>query len=241
MLLLSPVMALLVKLFEELFPFPFPDDQVKQVKESAIRSLIIIFSVIIIGSVYVVIFPYFSKYLSTLGITVEQSSIYILFTVIVIWAVLHHKESLPSIGITKVNLIKSCILGLLLGIVFCVLNQFLSKTNQGIQILSVESLIMFLQFIFVGFGEEIIFRGYLQSRLVAWLGLGKGLLITAIIFSFFHLPNHLIMSGMNFQSSLINCLRLIPISLLFGYIMIKTKNIVSGSILHTVIDWAIQL
>ncbi|WP_408628602.1 CPBP family glutamic-type intramembrane protease [Anaeromicropila herbilytica] len=36
--------------------------------------------------------------------------------------------------------------------------------------------IQYIEFIFVGFAEEIIYRGYFQTRLIAWFGTKKGCL-----------------------------------------------------------------
>lgn len=191
--------------------------------------------------VYALIVDNFLRSISELGILLIQSSFYFLLTAIVILAVLQKKESLQTIGITKINLIKSCILGILLGIIFFVVYRSLLKTNNIIYIISIASLISFIKYIIVGFSEEIIFRGYFQTRLIAWLGTTKGCLITAIIFSFYHLPVNLIFKGMDMQSAFLSCVNLIPLSLVLGYIMIKTKNIITVSILHTFIDWSQSL
>lgn len=143
-------------------------------------------------------------------------------------------------GITKSNLLKSGILGIFLGVIFFIIHQATSKANATVNILTIASLVSFIEFIFVGFAEEIIYRGYFQTRLIAWHGTTKGCLITAIIFSFCHLPVNIFFKGMDFQSAFFSCANLIPLSLMFGYIMIKTKNITTVAILHTFIDWTIN-
>jgi membrane protease YdiL (CAAX protease family) len=155
--------------------------------------------------------------------------------------VLYNKEGLQSIGITKLNLMKSCILGILLGIIVFIACQYPSTTdNPAVNIISVAALISFIEFLIVGFAEEIIFRGYLQTRLIAWQGTVKGCLLTAFIFSFWHLPHNLILAGMNLQDAFFNCIRIFLLSLMLGYIMIRTKNITSVAILHTFINWTVN-
>lgn len=240
MLLYIILIPLVVKFIAKVFPFTYPDYQFINVKKSAIQSLIIITVEIMISVVYILMVDNFIKKISELGILLLQSSFDFLLTAIVILAVLKKKESLQTIGITKLNLYKSCVLGILLGITFFVVYHGSLKTNNVINIISIASLISFIKFIFVGFAEEIIYRGYFQTRLIAWLGTTKGCLITAIIFSFYHLPVNIIFKGMDLQSAFISCASLIPLSLLFGYIMIKTKNITTVAILHTFIDWTIN-
>ncbi len=240
LMLLCLLFALFVKYYTNKFVFTTPEYQFNSVKKAAIRSMVIIAVVIIISVVYILIVDKFLRYLSGLDILLLQSSFYFLITAIVILYVLYKKESFQSIGISKLNMIKSCILGIILGVGFYIFYQLLSKTNKAVDIISTASLLSLINFIFIGFSEEIIFRGFLQIRLIAWLGTKKGSVITAIIFSFFHLPVNLVFKGMDLQEAFFQCVNLIPLSLLFSYIMIKTKNITSVTILHTLIDWTIN-
>lgn len=132
----------------------------------------------LLGLLYVLIVDNFIRKISGLGVLLLQSSFYFLLITIVILAVLQEKESLLSLGITRLNLIKSCILGILLGIITVfVVNFSTLKTGRTINIMTSASLISFVKYTIVGFSEEIIFRGYFQTRLTAWLGRYKGCLI----------------------------------------------------------------
>lgn len=231
--------VLLVRIITKYFPFQSQDYQFNNVKKSAFCSILIITAELMITLAYLIIidnyFGKISKYILLL-----RSCTCVLFTVIVLLVVLHEKESLQSIGITKENLLKSVILGVILGALFFTFYNIALANNKPINILTAASLNSFISFLFVGFEEEIVFRGYFQIRLISWLGTTKGLLITAIIFSFYHLPVNVFFKGMELQPALISCASIIPLSLMFGYIMIKTKNIAGVAILHTVIDWTIH-
>lgn len=232
--------ALLTRMITKFFPFDAQDYQLHNVKKSAIYSFFIIIAEIIISLVFILVIKNLINNIPDYGKILLQSFLYILLTVIVILVVLYERESLQSLGIMKLNLLKSSILGIFLGVIFFIVYQITSNSNGTVNILTVASLVSFIEFVFVGFAEEIIYRGYFQTRLIAWLGTNKGCLITAIIFSFYHLPVNIFFKGMDFQSALISCASLIPLSLLFGYIMIKTKNIATVAILHTFIDWTIN-
>jgi len=232
--------VLLIKIIAKFFPFHSQDYQFKNVKKSAIQSFLIIIAEIIMTLAYILVLDYFNNKIPAYGVFLLQAFFYILLTTIVILVVLYEKEGLQSLGITKSNLIKSTILGIFLGAIFFAFYQVLLTTKETVSIFTIASLVSFIGFIFVGFAEEIVFRGYFQIRLIAWLGTTKGCLITAIIFSFYHLPVNIFFRGMDFPSAFISCLTSIPLSLMFGYIMIKTKNITAGAILHTIIDWTIN-
>lgn len=231
---------LLIKIIAKFFPFHSQDYQFNNVKKSAIYSFLIIIAEIMISLLYILVIDNFIEKIPEYRLFLLQSFFYVLLTAIVILVVLYEKESLQSLGITKSNLIKSSILGILLGAIFFVVYHVVPTTNETVNVFTIASLVSFIRFIFVGFAEEIIYRGYFQTRLIAWLGTTKGCLITAIVFSFYHLPVNIFLKGMDFQSAFISCVSLIPLSLMFGYIMIKTKNITTVAILHTVIDWTIH-
>ncbi|MGB4659629.1 MAG: type II CAAX endopeptidase family protein [Mobilitalea sp.] len=232
--------VLLFTIIGKFFPFHSPDYQFKNVKKSAIYSLLIISAEIVMILTYILVLDHFNKQIPAYGVFLLQSFFYVLLTTIVILVVLYEKMGLQSLGITKSNLVKSTLLGILLGVIFFAVYQRFITTKDAVSIFTIASLVSFIGYIFVGFAEEIIFRGYFQIRLIAWLGTTKGCLITAIIFSFYHLPVSIFFKGMDFPSAFISCLTSIPLSLMFGYIMIKTKNITAGAILHTIIDWTIN-
>ncbi len=149
-------------------------------------------------------------------------------------------DSFKSVGITKVNLLKSILLGCSLVLFFYLTVHFFISPN-GMHYSSYYITSLLINYIIVGFFEEIIFRGYLQTRLTASLGKVKGLVLTAILFSLTHLSNGLILQHLNLNDALINSLALLPVSLLLGYIMLKAKNITAPAIFHAGLDWFGQI
>ena len=72
----------------------------------------------------------------------------------------------------------------------------------------------------VGFVEEAIFRGILQSQLVAWLGRWRGLLGGA--------------GGVDLLASLVP---VFVVGIVLGLFMLAVRNIAGPAILHTAINW----
>jgi membrane protease YdiL (CAAX protease family) len=149
-------------------------------------------------------------------------------------------ETWSSSGITKLNLGKSLFLGIILS-AFMVFFNTVTKhldTRQFLQSLSSSSKFWALStFLVVGIGEEFGFRGYLQTRLVLWLGKTWGWVLASTIMALGHIIQRITIMGMTGMDALVSSLALLPISLLFGYIMLQTENLVTGALLHAIIDW----
>lgn len=229
--------AIILKFLTKMVTFNTNNYCIKDSKQSAILSLIIITIILISLPIYLLFVKKYFMNVSAEEKFFIQSLAYVLQLSIVLVIVIITKEGIYSIGITKNNIFKSAITGILLGVIFFILVTNTFMTKKIMNIISIESLNTFITFSIVGFVEEIVFRGYLQNRLISWLGTTKGYLITAVIFGLSHLPNRLILGGMNLNSALLNCVPLMVTSLLFGYIMIKTKNVVTGSLFHAFVDW----
>jgi membrane protease YdiL (CAAX protease family) len=52
-----------------------------------------------------------------------------------------------------------------------------------------------------------------------------------------HIPQRMAITGLPPKEAFISAVSLIPISLMMGYIMIKTENIVAPGIYHTFANW----
>jgi membrane protease YdiL (CAAX protease family) len=90
------------------------------------------------------------------------------------------------------------------------------------------------QIVFIGFAEEFLFRGYMMTRFCAWLGDLRGLLLNASIFSLAHAIFVASRYGLKYPVFLAqSSLQTFAGGLLLGYIFLRSRNILPGSILHT--------
>ena len=94
-----------------------------------------------------------------------------------------------------------------------------------------------------GLPEELFFRGYLQTRLEKILNRGIAVIITSILFMAWHIPSHYLLSnGVDGQSGnlgdviLHTGLPVFIISLLFGYLWSRNRNIIVLILMHWAID-----
>lgn len=99
----------------------------------------------------------------------------------------------------------------------------------------------FIYYLLVGFGEEILYRGYMLSRLnqvfarphqfygVSW---GWGMILTSIIFGLSHILNGLDLTAGTFNPQWGWAFWTFFSGLVFGYIREKTGSIVAPAIVH---------
>jgi membrane protease YdiL (CAAX protease family) len=146
--------------------------------------------------------------------------------------VFQDKESLRSVGISRANLWQATVIGTgLAALTFCFQHcghvAKLSRLTQAIAM---------VYYSFVDFGEEFLFRGYLQTRLVAWSGMAHGWIFASVLMALVHFPDRL-MQGMGFFDSFVSCIHLIPVSLLMGFVMLQTGNLLASGLYHTFMNW----
>src|SRR5665648_1062957 len=104
---------------------------------------------------------------------------------------------------------------------------------------SVFSLLNFLNCILLAFAEEVLYRGYLQTRLTEWLGNQIGMILTASMFSFSHLIP-IILSGSGISRAIVSSIALLPLALFFGYLFSKCKNVVAPTVFHTFYNFSLN-
>jgi membrane protease YdiL (CAAX protease family) len=238
-------MGYFVYLFTTVLKFTHEENQFSDVRESAIDALLAIF----IGWAAISgLFLLFSITGISAGISQEfglwnvirQILLYGIFFGPALIMMRKRHETLSSAGITRHNLGKSTLLGIILA-AFMLLSR--TMTNQfdigeALRSISLNDFWALMTFLVVGIGEEFGFRGYLQTRLVLWSGKAWGWIIASILMAIAHAVHRITIMGMSGMGALLSSLSLIPISLLFGYIMLRTENIAGGTILHTFIDWS---
>jgi membrane protease YdiL (CAAX protease family) len=109
---------------------------------------------------------------------------------------------------------------------------------------TIASTVIF-QFFFAGFGEEIFFRGYIQTRLnedfgrpwsIKGVNFGPGLLITSALFGVLHLMNPFNPFMGEFELNLLWGISSFFFGLLFGFVREKTGSVLSACLAHGFVD-----
>ena len=84
--------------------------------------------------------------------------------------------------------------------------------------------------------EETVWRGYIQTRLVAWAGVLRGLAITSLVFSLAHFPVRFFVFSGVVPEAFVSALLVFPSALLFGFFMLRSQNVIPGTIFHAVLN-----
>jgi membrane protease YdiL (CAAX protease family) len=144
------------------------------------------------------------------------------------------RQPLLSVGLSRPSLRPGLELGAALGLIavfltnrtYSILNGL--TTAQGLYLLAV---------LVVAFVEEFIFRGYIQLRLMGWLGEIWGWVITAVLFTLWQLPQRLIL-GVGSASDLAIYLALVlGFGLLLGWIMRRSGSVLATTVFHALHYW----
>ena len=158
-------------------------------------------------------------------VSTSLSNILFIISCIIIWKIFE-KKKINKMGITSIkNGYKELGIGLILGaitmsivaiIIIAIGNVKLVNSISKPQI-SISLLYGLISFIFVGFGEEILSRGYIMSVLKQTRNIWLILIGPALIFAALHLGNEGI--------DVLSFINLFLVGVLFAYMFMKSKNI----------------
>ncbi len=179
-----------------------------------------------------------------MGVLYIQKQLYLgipvnlLLIVACIILVLVRKQKLFSIGFTLKNIGKSLMTGVVLGIIFSFFMNVLPNILAGGKIISVNQALynIFYYFIIISLTEEVILRGYIQTRMY---GLIKNdslaVIVTGFMFYTMHLPFQMPVNGM--QINLINMVVMVAIHFVINLLYRKYNSLVGPTVFHGLLDW----
>ena len=170
-------------------------------RREAVYSIAVVVLIVVILTVYI-----FSLYQNrggalgtptqfTLNSALFQWGLYgALFILPAFAAIKLRHQGLETLGITKKNAWFSLGIGVVLAVAFI---AFAALTGGGVNFFSANAFWGLSYYAAVGFGEELLFRGYLQNRCVSWLGGVKGLVVASVIMAFIHVPQRMFAVGLD--------------------------------------------
>jgi len=229
------LIAILVAVYEKIVKFEDINIYFNDGRKSKALALIAVLISIIMTAIY-------NRYFMSIFPINTLINFFIVRLVLVIPAIvciIINKEGILNLGFTKKNFFKSIFLGFLIGVIYFLSYKKMSLYDISNIVLQFKGTLIFL-FVYcliIGVSEEFLYRGYLQTRLIAVNGKINGWIIASIIFAFMHVPQKIIVNKLGLLQATLSCAELLPISLLLGYIAIKNRNIISSIIFHGFIDF----
>jgi membrane protease YdiL (CAAX protease family) len=164
--------------------------------------------------------PYFNRILVTILITIV---FWWIFPVLFVYKI--ERRDARSLGLTIER--KSYLRCAILAIVGLILPTFFVRLGLDLVVEFLE------QVLYIGLAEEFFYRGYLLNRFCQWLGKGRGLLLSALLFGLGHLISRLATMGLGYMSTAFEAaMGALVGGLLFGYIFLRADNIWPSAILH---------
>jgi membrane protease YdiL (CAAX protease family) len=148
------------------------------------------------------------------------------------------RQGLIDVALTQQNLGKNVAFGgltsILLVFVLGVASPNLGGRFAGF---SVATIFLLLSYIVVAFGEELVFRGYIQTRLVANNGALVGVGAASLLYALYNVPSGFFCFGGDIGLALVYGAWRISTGLVYGYIFHRSQSIVPSIIVHIFLAW----
>jgi membrane protease YdiL (CAAX protease family) len=209
-------------------------------KKDAVTAIIYWVGLMVLYAAAGVLANYFGGFIGT--------AISLLFVVVCIIIIFVKKQGLSSIGLVGGEIGSSLIVGLLLGIVPVVTSHgLLAALLYGWELKPIGYIVsQFVYFLIViALVEEIIFRGYIQTRLYGlFRNNTTAMIFGGVMFMLMHIPYQIITRGGWDAFTIIFALNLvftflfhIAATMLYG----KFNTLYGAVLFHTVVDWSSEI
>ena len=216
-------------------------EQMKTTYKTSDGIIAIIFYIIIILLYLLMGFLYSEKNIYI----VEYMSAFLILVCISI--VLIRKQNIASIGLTLRNIGKSALFGLKTGL-FLMALTVIPSIRAGKSLIGMGNIVynLYFYFIIIGFCEEIVFRGFIQTRLY---GLIKSDIIASIVcasmFGLMHIPFQMQIRNMSLISFIMNNYLMILIPFFWHFVLNflyrKFNSLLAPTILHGFMNFSSNL
>ncbi|HEX9011882.1 MAG TPA: CPBP family intramembrane glutamic endopeptidase, partial [Anaerolineaceae bacterium] len=147
------------------------------------------------------------------------------------------RQPLLSAGLSRRALRPGLELGVALGLITIFLTNRTYTLMNG---LTTAQGLYFAAALVGAFAEEFIFRGYIQLRLMDWLGETWGWLGAAVLFALWRVPQALA-AGTTGTALAASLAALLLFGLLLGWIMRRSGSILATALYHAVHNWILIL
>lgn len=186
------------------------------------------------------------NYVSTNQITYIGGLINLLFVGIVLLILKIRKQGVETIGLRNGNIKLSLIMGIILAIFLFFCNCLSNILFDKQSFISLNEIIIYILYFFtVGLVEEVMFRGYIVTRLhVCTKRIYLDVILTGVLFLLMHFPFRMVAYNMSFLDLITNLqymLDLFITHLILSFIRIKSDSLYGAIIPHWISDLAYRI
>jgi len=151
-------------------------------------------------------------------------------------------QNFASLGLSRRNLTKNLSFGFFVSFIFIFILVFLAPSlGGGFAGFSLPAVYSLISLVLIGFGEEIIFRGFIQTRLTAYGGAITGITVSSLLFAFFNFPLGYFCYSGDVLAAFSYALWRFSTGFVFSYMFHRSKNIVPSTIFHALFIWGALL
>lgn len=186
------------------------------------------------------------NYVSADQITYIGGLTNLVFVGIVLLTLKIRKQGIETIGLRRGNIKLSLTMGITLAVILFFCNCLSDILFEKQSFISIKEIMIYLLYFFaVGLVEEVMFRGYIETRLHGYTKrIYLDVLLTGILFLLMHYPFRMVAYHMTFWDLFTNVqymLDLFITHLILSFIRIKSDSLYGAIIPHWISDLAYRI
>lgn len=221
--------------------FEVPESYIQSVKHYSIKDTAMAMGLFILYCGSMVVSGLVNKYLTDLEKTVSGAIINSCFVGVVLLFLVIKKQGVETVGLRKGNIKLSLIMGIVLAVILFFCNCLSDIIFEGQVFLPFKTILIYIIYFFtVGLCEEVIFRGYVLTRLYGMVrNVFIDILLSGVFFVLMHFPFRMIAYNMSFFELAANVSYMIDLfvtSLVLSYIRVRSDSLYGAIIPHWISD-----
>lgn len=221
--------------------FEVPESYIQSVKHYSIKDTAMAMGLFLLYCAALAVSGLVNKYLTDLEKTVSGIIINSCFVGVVLLFLVIKKQGVETVGMKKGNIKLSLIMGIVLAAILFFCNCLSNIIFEGQVFVPFKTILIYIIYFFtVGLCEEVIFRGYILTRLYGMVrNVFIDILLAGVFFVLMHFPFRMIAYNMSFFELLANVpymTDLFVTSLVLSFIRVKSDSLYGAIIPHWISD-----
>lgn len=218
-----------------------PDSYTDKVKKYSMADFFLAILLFFLYCLEMIISGLIEKDVSNFEITVIGGVVNICFVLIVFAFLFVRKQGIDTIGLKGGNIKLSLLMGFVLSAILFFCNCLSNIIFEGQQLLSIDKIVVNIFYFFtVGLCEEVMFRGYIGTRLFGLINnVYVATVLTGLLFVLMHFPFRMVAYHMTFIELATNytyMMDLFVTHLILSFIRIKSDSLYGAILPHWISD-----